>query len=52
MNAELERLLPDLSIFKYSIRNPARYDLQIDLVQCVLDRLIDLEKVVSLKRWN
>ena len=50
MNAELERLLPDLAIFKYSIRNPARYDLQIDLVQCVLDRLIDLEKEVSLKR--
>ena len=52
MNAELERLLPDLAIFKYSIRNPARYDLQIDLVQCVLDRLIDLEKEVSLKRFD
>ncbi|CBY39491.1 unnamed protein product, partial [Oikopleura dioica] len=50
MNAELERLLPDLATFKYSIRNPARYDLQIDLVQCVLDRLIESEKVVSLKR--
>ncbi|CAG5113589.1 Oidioi.mRNA.OKI2018_I69.chr2.g7679.t1.cds [Oikopleura dioica] len=50
MNEKLERLLPDLAIFKYSIRNPARYDLQIDLVQCVLDRLIETEGVVPLRR--
>ena len=51
MNEKLERLLPDLAIFKYSIRNPARYDLQIDLVQCVLDRLIETEGVVPLRRF-
>ena len=44
MNEELERLLPDLATFKYSIRNPARYDLQIDLVQqsCKFAQLTEL----------
>ena len=51
MNEKLERLLPDLAIFKYSIRNPARYDLQIDLVQCVLDQLIETERVLPLRRF-
>merc|ERR1712037_347723 len=52
MNSELERLLPELSGFKYKIKNPAKTDLQIDLVECVLNRLIWTEKTgeVSLKR--
>jgi len=52
MNSELERLLPELARFKYKIRNPAKIDLQIDLVECVLNRLIWTDRTgkVPLKR--
>ena len=52
MNSELERMLPELSRFKYKNKTPAKIDLQIDLVECVLNRLIWADKTgqVPLKR--
>ena len=52
MNEELERVLPNLSVFKYSMKHPARFDLQITLVECVLDRLLEMEDEVPLRRYG